>query len=88
MRRYGPRDRRAQMPKPILRRLTSSIVVTSAAAATVVDVVVDSHEPTGRDDKGFVVRIEESAEVVEAFLNRQNDAIQDDGIILNKNELN
>ena len=87
MRRYGPRDRRAQMPKPILRRLTSSIVVTSAAT-TVVDVVIDPHEPTGRDDEGFVIRIEESAEVVEAFLNRQNDAIQDDGIILNKNESN
>lgn len=82
VRRHGPRDGRTQMPEPILRRQTSSIVV--AGAADVVDVVVDPHEPTGCDDEGFVVRIEEPTEVVEALLHRQNDAVQHNGIILNK----
>ena len=63
------------MPQSIFCRSALTIIVN-------IDVVIDSHEATCRYDEGFVVGIEEASEVVHAFLDRENDAVQNDSIIL------
>ena len=68
------------MSQTIFRRLTLAVFVGVA-------VIVDPHQSTCRDDERLVERIEEAAEVVHALLNRQNDAVEHNHVILGKTKM-
>ena len=60
------------MSEPVLHRLAFSIVV----------VVLNLGKATSRNDQRFVKRIQEAAEILQTFLDRQDDAVQHYSIVL------
>ena len=62
----------AKMSEPVLHRLAFSIVV----------VVLNFGKATSRNDQRFVKRIQEAAEILQTFLDRQDDAVQHYSIVL------